>query len=116
MLKGKEILLICSVVLLSFFVGCGDLPELPVEVSYRPSRIGVGGVAIFTNTSNETIEFEAQVRNPKTKEQVKYMVTLRAGESKELGWMQDWAWEPGETLLLRKDGYKDARYTVEKRL
>ena len=58
--------------------GRKELPELPVTVHSRASLIGMGTVAVLTNTSSEAIEFEAVCRNPQSGEKVVYAVKLNS--------------------------------------
>jgi len=41
---------------------------------------------------------------------------VNPNETKELGWMQDWVWVPGEKLTLKKGGYRTVEYEILKRL
>jgi hypothetical protein len=85
--------------------GCRPNEQVPVSVSFRKSLINEGLVAVLSNETSSSVKIVVQLANSTTKESKQEVLLLDALGSKEIGWLQGWAFVPGETLAIQLDGY-----------
>ncbi len=87
-------------------------PSLPVVVTYRESLVGEGIVAIFSNqTSNRltiTVEFESRSGT----ERKRGTIDLDPNGKSEIGWMEGWKFESGESIALAHPNYSPRTVTI----
>ena len=86
--------------------GIGLLP-VPIKVSTRSSLIGEGQVATISNPTGKTLRNVRLVcRNTAVNQKKEYFEeTWPPGKSIEIGWLEGWRFEPGETLTISASGY-----------
>jgi len=92
-------------------IGKSILPPVPVTVMQRDAVIASGKVAVFTNPGNTTISVVAIFKNPTFQQVKQFNLVLSPGETKEIGSFEGWTVEPGESVELSSDGYKDTVYS-----
>jgi hypothetical protein len=83
---------------------------VPVTVSQRAGVIAAGKVAVFTNPGNTTISVVATFKNASFQQEKQFNLVLSPGQTKEIGSLEGWTVEPGETVELSSEGYSDAAY------
>ena len=91
--------------------GIGLLP-VPINVSTRSSLIGEGQVATISNPTGKTLyNVRLVCRNTAYNQKKVYFEEIwPPGKSIEIGWMEGWRFEPGETLTITASGYALSRW------
>lgn len=83
--------------------------ENPIVVQVRNSNVGMGGVAILTNRGNKVLPrvtvkvYSRDYMENMTLEEDNW----QPNESRELGWIEGWVIESGESMTILIRGYKD---------
>lgn len=75
-------------------------PAVPVVVSYRPSLIGAGKVAIFSNQTGNRLTITVEFENKKKNQQKNGVLDLEPNGKAEIGWAEGWMFESGETITI----------------
>jgi septal ring factor EnvC (AmiA/AmiB activator) len=89
------------------------LPAVPVRIQMRPSAMGRGLVAMFTNTSARQLSLLMAARNPTTQAVNQLSLQVAPGTKVEIGFREGFQFASGDQLMLRSAGYDDLRYTVQ---
>jgi hypothetical protein len=89
------------------------LPAVPVRIQMRPSAMGRGLVAMFTNTSARQLSLLMATRNPTTQAVKQLSLQVAPGTKVEIGFQEGVQFASGDQLMLRSAGYEDLRYTVQ---
>jgi len=131
MKRSLLLIFVAQFAALSTLPGCKEgsaLPDLmpPVEITYRPSMVGIGIVIQVNNKSSHHLYNVTVVgRNFESNSSGSVKVTehLQPWTAVEVGWMEFGCWVPvtGETVEVYCDGYPvpkpsiipDMRETVE---
>jgi len=87
-------------------------PAIPVVISYRPSVIGAGKVAIFSNQTGNRLTITVEFGNTKTKQQKTGVIDLEANGKTEIGWAEGWMFESGETITISHPDYSSKILTI----
>lgn len=80
-------------------------PAMPIEVKYRKALLADGLVGIFKNTSNRQLAVVATFTNPTLKITKSFRLDLSPGGTKEIGHMEGWNFESGDTITLTHNDY-----------
>ena len=90
--------------------GCGEggliSPPVPVVVSLRDSLVGEGKVAIFSNQSANRLTIEVLMENKRKNERLQRNLDLGPNGTAEIGWMEGWTFESGETITISHPNYR----------
>ncbi len=89
-----------------------NLPEMPIEVTYRPAYMGDGLVAQFTNRSNEYLSVIIELHNNSINYEKSYRLDLSPQETKELGHMEGWAFASGDSISLLSSQYRTKKVVM----
>lgn len=89
------------------------LPAVPVRIQMRPSAMGRGLVAMFTNTSARQLSLLMATRNPTTQAVKQLSLQVAPGTKVEIGFQEGVQFASGDQLMLRSAGYEDLRYSVQ---
>ena len=89
------------------------LPAVPVRIQMRPSAMGRGLVAMFTNTSARQLSLLMATRNPTTQAVKQLSLQVAPGAKVEIGFREGVQFASGDQVMLRSAGYDDLRYTVQ---
>lgn len=94
--------------------GCSDLgkPALPVDLSARPSQVGIGTVVQFHNRSGTPLTVQVAFENRKRQQRKEGTLDLPAGGTVEIGWLEGWTFESGETVQLSHPKFASRSWTV----
>jgi len=92
--------------------GMVDKPDMPIALKYRESSVGQGYVVGLTNQSNRHLEVVVTARNPTTGEEKKWTLGISPADTEQLGWLEDWAFESGETVVVQHADYKTMRCQI----
>jgi hypothetical protein len=91
--------------------GCGTsaLPP-PVGISFRPSALGIGQVAVISNSSGHhlyNVRVVGRNFNDLSSASVKVSEHLAPGSTVEVGWFEfeKWVPQPGETIEVYADNF-----------
>jgi len=121
---GQRVLLVCfSGVLVVLFVACGGggpgksvvpfvKPTVPVVVSFRDSRWGQGKVAIFSNQTANRLTITVKVESKQQKQEKSGNIDLEPNGRTEIGWLEGWKFESGETIDITHPDYSSKSVTV----
>lgn len=88
------------------------LPPVPVRIQMRPSAMGRGLVAMFTNTSARQLSLLMATRNPTTQAVKQLSLQVAPGAKVEIGFREGVQFASGDQVRLRSAGYEDLPYTV----
>ena len=89
------------------------LPAVPVRIQMRPSAMGRGLVAMFTNTSARHLPLIMATRNPTTQAVKQISLQVAPGVKVEIGYREGIQFASGDQVMLRSAGFEDLRYTVQ---
>ena len=88
-------------------------PDLPVTVSYRDSLVGKGYVAVFKNTSRNTLEITVDLQDSKSDNKKRDTIDLKSNQTKEIGWAEGWQFYAGDIIRLSHPEFEDALYKID---
>ena len=87
------------------------LPDPPVEMSFRPSKLWPGYVAQITNTHSAAITIALNVVNDEEHQEKTWDFPIPYGETKEIGMLEvNWHFDPGEHGYVQVQGYTKKLY------
>lgn len=89
------------------------LPAVPVRIQMRPSAMGRGLVAMFTNTSARHLPLLIATHNPTTQAVKQLSLQVAPGAKVEIGFREGVQFASGDQVMLRSAGFEDVRYTVQ---
>ncbi|MGK5021053.1 hypothetical protein [Janthinobacterium lividum] len=89
------------------------LPAVPVRIQMRPSAMGRGLVAMFTNTSARHLSLLMATSNPTTQAVKQLSLQVAPGAKVEIGFREGVQFASGDQVMLRSAGYEDLHYTVQ---
>lgn len=89
------------------------LPAVPVRIQMRPSAMGRGLVAMFTNTSARHLSLLMESRNPTTEATKQLSLQVAPGLKVEIGYREGVQFASGDEVVLRSAGYEDLGYIVQ---
>lgn len=100
--------------LLVVIAGCDDItkPALPVVVGVRESLVGVGLVAQFYNQTNTQLTVNVVFENKKKNQRKEGIINIPANSMVEIGWLEGWYFEPGETITISHPNYKTKTWII----
>lgn len=87
-------------------------PALPVVVSYRPSLVGQGLVAIFSNQSGNRLTLTVTFEDRTGQQRKTGTIDLDPNGRTEIGWLEGWRFEPGETIKISHPNYRPMNLRV----
>lgn len=94
-------------------VQCQPLcPDLPIEVTFRPSVGGGSLVARYQNTSTKYLSVVLNLTNTTYRETKEWKLELGPGQTVEHGWLEGWSYRSGERIQLSHAGYEPWVVTV----
>ena len=89
------------------------MPDLPVQVTFRPARFTDGMVASFFNYSSAPVEVAALFQSDATHQQLQRHLVLPPNQTLEIGAAQGWAFLPGQTVTLTNSSYQPLEKAVQ---
>jgi hypothetical protein len=103
-----------STVLLVLLAGCDEIikPDLPVVVTQRPSLAGQGLVAQFNNQTNSQLTVSLVFENKRSNQRKEGSINIPPNGTVEIGWLEGWMFEPGETVTLSHPNYKTKKWSI----
>jgi hypothetical protein len=88
----------------------GLKPPMPVEITFRPSYIGLGLVAVFNNSSDRTLTLVLVMRNPTLATARRFSLELSPHASDSFGYFEGWKFASGDELMVyHNDFYPQKR-------
>lgn len=87
-------------------------PALPVAVSFRASRLGMGLVAVIQNTSDRYLTLVMSVRNPTLSAVKRFKLDLEPRSSIDFGHLEGWQFASGDEFALFNDEFAALRLSV----
>ena len=97
---------------LGFTGGTVTVPDLPVEVSFRPAMMHESRVARFTNIGERTLSMEVVLIDQSRDVTRDFRLVLQPGQTSEIGWMEGWAFVKDEQIHLSHPEFKTKYVTV----
>lgn len=85
-------------------VGCSK-PDMPVSVSFRPALLDNSLVARFRNKSDRHLTVVVKFENRTLNQQMSSYIVLGPRETKEIGWLEGWAFMSGEYITMSHEDY-----------
>ena len=109
--------LVLSAVLLVVIAGCDitkeiTKPDMPVVVTKRESFLGQGLVAQFNNQTSSQLTVNLVFENKKRNQRKEGSINIPANEMVEIGWLEGWTFEPGETVTISHPNYKTKTWFI----
>jgi hypothetical protein len=92
----------------ALLVGCGGKQELPVDVTFRKSLVGMGQVLQLENRTSRDLTLAVHLEYPTTNEEKDGKIHLAANEFQECGWMETegWIFSSGGSVTLYHSAYR----------
>lgn len=82
------------------------LPEMPVEVRFRPSVLGQGLVIMVKNESNSDISAIVRITRLSTDKRSMFTLNLRPGDTQSIGHLEGWQLQSGDTIEIESEDYR----------
>ncbi len=83
-----------------------NLPQMPIEVKYRPALLGPGLVVAINNTSDRHLSILATFKNPSVNQEKSFRVDVPPRGKTELGHREGWTFASGDQIELSHNDYK----------
>ena len=90
----------------------GSKPQIPLVVSFRPSLLGKGIVAVIENSSERYLTVVLTARNPTLSTARRFTLELGPGASKDFGHLEGWQFASGDELSLLHDDFRGLKLNV----
>jgi hypothetical protein len=87
-------------------------PPVPVVVTYRNSLVGVGQVAVFSNQAPTQLTVTVDFVSKDKSRRKAAAVDLPPNGTREAGWAEGWAFEPGDTVTVSHSDYSPRTYVT----
>lgn len=108
--------LVVQITLLIFIFilsGCAkDKPNMPVKVVSRDSLMGESLVAQFHNESPNKIVIHIVLEDKNKANKHSGQLVLEGNSMKEIGWVEGWKFESGDTIKITHSDYKPIKYYI----
>jgi hypothetical protein len=88
------------------------LKTLPIGVGFRKAILGHGEVAVLRNLSATGLAVKARIVDAATHQEHNFTIDIEPGRPTEFGYVQGYAFEPGDAVTLSHDGYKTVYWEV----
>jgi hypothetical protein len=88
------------------------LKNLPIGVGFRKAILGHGEIAVLRNLSDTGLAVKARVIDAATHQEHNFTIAVDPGRPTEFGYVQGYAFEPGDAVTLSHDGYKTVYWVV----
>ena len=88
------------------------LKILPIGVGFRMAILGHGEVAVLRNLSATGLAVKAHIVDAATHQEHNFTIEVGPGRPTEFGYVQGYAFEPGDAVTLSSDGYKTVYWEV----
>ena len=89
------------------------IKPLPISVAFRPAFDSNNGlVAQLHNNSSESLKVLVTLSSPATGKTKEYEPLVPSGQIVEIGWVEGWAFVPGETMKIHNGKYRDLTFIV----
>jgi ATP-dependent Clp protease ATP-binding subunit ClpA len=89
-----------------------EKPPIPVSVSFRPSLMGKGIVAVFNTTIKAPVAAKIQVHSASLGTTKQFELHLESSHSKELGHLEGAFLENGDTITIENNNYSSSTVIV----
>lgn len=90
--------------------GCGN--PVPVKVVTRESFVGEGLVAQLHNEAPNRLVVNVVLENEALGHRKEGHVALAPNSVYEIGWVEGWRFERGETITISHSDYRSMTYTI----
>jgi hypothetical protein len=113
-MNTRRLVGLTSSVLLVMITACSDItkPNMPLVVTFRESLVGHGIVAQFYNQTNHQLTVYLVLENKEKNHRKKMSVNIPADDMVEIGWLEGWMFESGETITISHPNYKTSTWRV----
>jgi hypothetical protein len=88
------------------------LKTLPIGVGFRKAILGHGEIAVLRNLSATGLAVKARIVDAATHQEHNFTIDVGPGRPTEFGYVQGYAFEPGDAVTLSHDGYKTVYWEV----
>lgn len=101
--------------LLVLVAGCGDItkPDMPLVVTKRQSLVGRGLVVQFNNQTNRRLTVTVVFENKEKNQRWDGAINIPPNGQVEVGWLEGWMFEPGETVTVSHPNYKSMTVQID---
>jgi hypothetical protein len=106
------VLLIAAAISSITFYSKSQLPVLPMQVKYRRALLGSGYVLQFVNETDSPLSVAASVAHPATNLGRSYQVNMPPRGTKEIGWLEGWVGQSGDTYTLHNNAYRESSGSI----
>ena len=104
--------LVAAALAVASAAGCGLREPIPVVVTLRDSLVGEGKVAVFSNQSPNRLTVSLVLENSAKRDRTAANLDLDPNGTAEVGWMEGWTFESGETIEVSHPSYATKRLRV----
>ena len=87
-------------------LGCGLREPVPVVVTLRDSLVGEGRVAVFSNQTPNRLTVSLVLENRAKHDRKTGNLDLEPNGTAEIGWLEGWTFESGETIEISHPNYR----------
>jgi hypothetical protein len=88
------------------------LKNLPIGVGFRKAILGHGEVAVLRNLSATGLAVKARIVDAAAHQEHNFTIEVDPGRPTEFGYVQGYAFEPGDAVTLSHDGYRTVYWEV----
>lgn len=108
------VITIITLVFIIVFSGCTkDKPNMPVKVMARDSLVGEGLVAQFHNESSNKLVVYILLEDKNKSNKHSGNLVLQPNSMQEIGWVEGWKFESGDTIKITHSDYKSIKYYIQ---
>jgi hypothetical protein len=88
------------------------LKPLPIGVGFRKAILGHGEIAVLRNLGATGLAVRARIVDAATHQEHNFTIDVGPGRPTEFGYVQGYAFEPGDAVTLSHDGYRTVYWEV----
>jgi hypothetical protein len=87
-------------------------PEVQVQAGFRKAMLHSGKVFLLRSTAPGSVAVTVDVERPGTGTSRSFDITLDAGQVKEIGELEGWAFVSGDTIKVSRPDHKPLKYVA----
>ena len=98
---------------LSALAACSPFsPEIPLVITYRRSLLNEGYVVQLNNQSRRDLVVTVKLKSKDGRHKSETVAKLSAELTTEIGWLEGWRFDPGDSIRVIHPDFKDKTFEV----
>lgn len=98
---------------LSALAACSPFsPEIPLVITYRRSLLNEGYVVQLNNQSRRDLVVTIKLKSKDGRHKSETVAKLSAELTTEIGWLEGWRFDPGDSIRVIHPDFKDKTFEV----